>query len=97
MDVLYGICAVVVTISFAALAVQAIFTLRQLRETAEQVKYTAKAVELAALNTNDRIEATKNLFDTINHITQALRSGWFKGAQLGLNLLSMFRRGPENK
>jgi len=97
MDMLYGVCAVLITLSVVAVAVQAVLTLRQLRETAEQAKYTAKAVELAALNANDRIESTKNLFDTINTVTHTLRSGWFKGAQMGLNLLSMFRGGVGHK
>ena len=94
MEILYGVCAVLVTLSIVAVAVQAVLTLRQLRETAEQAKYTAKAVELAALNANDRIESTKNLFETVNTVTKTVQSGWFKGAQL---FLSMFRGSAEPK
>jgi len=93
METLYGICAVLLTLAVVIVAVQAVLTLRQLRETAEQVKYTAKAIELSALNINDRVESTKKLFDTVDDVSKAVRTGWFKGAQLAWNLVSAFRGG----
>ncbi|NLO90431.1 MAG: hypothetical protein GX410_00380 [Elusimicrobia bacterium] len=93
METLYGVCAVLLTLAVVAVAVQAIITLRQLRETAEQVKYTAKAIELSALNVNDRVESTKKLFDTVNDVSNAVRTGWFKGAQLAFSIISAFKGG----
>jgi|GEM_PF-1138222 len=81
MDIFYAICVGIITAAIATVAVFAVKTLVQVRQ-------TAKAVEYLAINANDRIEATRGIFDAVDHVTGFLRSGWFKAFQIGAHLFS---------
>jgi len=80
------VCVGIMTVSVVAIAVYLIQTLIQ-------IKHTARAIEYAALNINDRVESTRGLFSMINDVTNTVRSFWFKAAQVGITLFSSVRGG----
>lgn len=79
MNVTLVICAVVVTIAFVVLVVQAVLTLIQ-------VRHTARAVELFALNANDKLTAMNSVVDAVKSVCLGISSGWFGLAQFIFNL-----------
>lgn len=74
MDVILITCAVIVTLAFVALVVQAIQTLQQLR-------HTAKAVEYLALNADGKLTALDPVIGAVKAVSGAVTNGWFKAAQ----------------
>ena len=82
METILVICAVIVTLAFVALVVQAILTLQQLR-------HTAKAVEYLALNADGKLTALDPVITGVKSVTNAVSAGWFKAAQL---VYGMFAR-----
>ena len=62
-------CAVVATVAFVAVAVQAIQTL-------SQVRHTARAMEYLALNADDKLAALDPALNIINGVSTGLNSGW---------------------
>jgi uncharacterized protein YoxC len=81
MTTLLSVCAVVVTLAFTALAVQAILTLNQ-------VRHTARAVEYLALNADGKLNALNPVVDAVQAIAGGLSSGWGRGARLLYNFFS---------
>ena len=74
METILVICAVIVTLAFVALVVQAILTLQQLR-------HTAKAVEYLALNADGKLTALDPLISGVKSVTDAVSRGWFTAAK----------------
>jgi uncharacterized protein YoxC len=81
MDVILITCAVIVTLAFVALVVQAILTLQQLR-------HTAKAVEYLALNADGKLTALDPVIGAVKAVSGAVTNGWFKAAQTIYGLFS---------
>lgn len=82
METIFLICAVIVTLAFVALVVQAILTLQQLR-------HTAKAVEYLALNADGKLTALDPVITGVKSVSNAVSAGWFKAAQM---VYGMFAR-----
>ena len=74
MSITLVICAVTVTVVFVALAVQAILTLAQVRN-------TAKAVEYLALNADSKLTALDPIVNAVKTVSSGVSSGWFRIAQ----------------
>lgn len=74
METILTVCAIIVTLAFVALVVQAILTL-------QQVRHTAKAVEYLALNADGKLTALDPLIGAVKSVSGAVSSGWFRIAQ----------------
>jgi hypothetical protein len=74
MSTFLVVCAVIITVMFAALAVQAILTLAQVRN-------TAKAVEYLALNADGKLTALDPIVNALKTVSNGVSSGWFRIAQ----------------
>ena len=74
MTTILVVCAVVATLAFLALAIQAIITLQQIR-------HTAKAVEYLALNADGKLTAMDPVVDAVQTVANGISSGWFRMAQ----------------
>ncbi|MBI4352125.1 MAG: hypothetical protein HY550_11875 [Elusimicrobia bacterium] len=81
METILIVCAVVVTLAFVALAVQAVLTL-------QQVRHTAKAVEYLALNADGKLTALDPVIGAVKSVSGAVSSGWFRIAQAVYGLFS---------
>jgi uncharacterized protein YoxC len=81
METIFVVCAVVVTLAFVALAVQAMLTL-------QQVRHTARAVEYLALNADGKLTALDPVISAVKSVSGAVSSGWFKIAQSVYGLFS---------
>jgi hypothetical protein len=81
MTTILVICAVAVTLVFAALAAQAIVTLRQIR-------HTARAVEYLALNADGKLTALDPVVNAVQAVAEGVSSGWFRAARLACELFS---------
>ncbi|MDO8803581.1 MAG: hypothetical protein Q7R35_04050 [Elusimicrobiota bacterium] len=75
METTLIVCAVVATLAFVALAIQAVLTL-------QQVRHTAKAVEYLALNADGKLTALDPVIGAVKSFSGAVSSGWFKIAQM---------------
>jgi len=74
MSTILVVCAVTITIMFAALAAQAILTLAQVRN-------TAKAVEYLVLNADEKLAALDPIVNAVKTVSSGVSSGWFRVAQ----------------
>ena len=81
METILVTCAVIVTLAFVALVVQAMLTL-------QQVRHTAKAMEYLALNADAKLTALDPLVNGLKSVSNAISSGWFKAAQTVYGLFS---------
>ena len=81
MENILIVCAVIVTVAFVALVVQAVLTL-------QQVRHTAKAVEFLALNADGKLTALDPVIGAVQSVTTAVSSGWFKLAQVFYGMLA---------
>ncbi len=81
METILTVCAIVVTIAFVALVVQAILTL-------QQVRHTARAVEYLALNADGKLTAMDPMINAVKNVSSAVSNGWFKIAQTVYGLFS---------
>jgi len=81
METILVTCAVVVTLAFVALVVQAVLTL-------QQVRHTAKAVEYLALNADGKLTALDPIVTGIKSVSNAVSNGWFRAAQSVYGLFS---------
>ena len=81
MSTILGACAVIATLSFVALAAQAILTLAQIR-------HTAKAVEFLALNADGKLTALDPLVNGIRTVSNGISAGWFGAARFVYGLFS---------
>lgn len=68
------VCAVIVTLAFVALVIQAILTLAQ-------VRHTAQAVEFLALNADGKLTALDPLINGIKTVSNGISAGWFGAAR----------------
>lgn len=82
MNIVLMTCAVVVTVTFVFLALEAIDTLRQIRKTAAEA-------EKLAINANDRLTDIQPAFQAVNSVTNSVVSGWGKLLTL---IGSMFKK-----
>lgn len=81
METILIVCAIVVTIAFVALVVQAVLTL-------QQVRHTAKAVEFLALNADGKLTALDPVIGAVKSVSGAVSSGWFRLAQVFYGMLA---------
>lgn len=81
METILIVCAVIVTLAFVALVVQAVLTL-------QQVRHTAKAVEFLALNADGKLTELDPVIGAVKTVTGAVSSGWFKLAQVFYGMLA---------
>lgn len=81
METILIVCAVIVTLAFVALAVQAVLTL-------QQVRHTAKAVEFLALNADGKLTALDPVIGAVKSVSGAVSSGWFRLAQVFYGMLA---------
>jgi uncharacterized protein YoxC len=81
MEIIFVSCAIIVTLAFVALVVQAILTL-------QQVRHTAQAVEYLALNADGKLTAMDPVIGAIKTVSNAVTNGWFKAAQTIYGLFS---------
>lgn len=81
MDTILIVCAVIATLAFVALVIQAVLTLQQVRN-------TARAVEFLALNADGKLTALDPVMETVKSVSGALTSGWFKMAKAAYGLFS---------
>jgi len=82
METILVVCAIIVTLAFVALVVQAVLTL-------QQVRHTAKAVEYLALNADGKLTALDPIITGVKSVSNAVSNGWFKAAEL---VYGMFKR-----
>lgn len=88
MRIFLCVCAGLTTISLIVVAIQSVITLAQ-------VRHTARAVELLALNANEKVDSINGFIDTMRSISDGVRSGWFKGLQFAAGLFSSHGRKSE--
>lgn len=81
METILIVCAVIVTLAFVALVIQAVLTL-------QQVRHTAKAVEFLALNADGKLTALDPVIGAVKSVSGAVSSGWFKLAQMFYGMLA---------
>jgi uncharacterized protein YoxC len=81
METVLVACAVVATLAFVALVLQAVLTL-------QQVRHTARAVEYLALNADGKLTALDPVIGAVKSVSGAVSSGWFKLAQSVYGLFS---------
>jgi hypothetical protein len=81
MTTVLVVCAVVATLVFAALAAQAIVTLRQIR-------HTARAVEYLALNADGKLTALDPVVNAVQTMAEGVSSGWFRAARMVYGLFA---------
>lgn len=81
MEIILVTCAVIVTLAFVALVVQAMLTL-------QQVRHTARAVEYLALNADGKLTALDPLITGVRSVADAVSSGWFRAAKAVYGLFS---------
>ena len=81
METILIVCAVIVTLAFVALVVQAVLTL-------QQVRHTAKAVEFLALNADGKLTALDPVIGAVKSVSGAVSSGWFRLAQVFYGMLA---------
>jgi uncharacterized protein YoxC len=81
METILVACAVVATLAFVALVLQAVLTL-------QQVRHTARAVEYLALNADGKLTALDPVIGAVKSVSGAVSSGWFKLAQSVYGLFS---------
>jgi hypothetical protein len=81
MSIALLICAITVTVMFTALAVQAILTLAQIRN-------TAKAAEHLALNADGKLTSLDPIVDAVKTVSNGVSSGWFKMARAVYSLFA---------
>jgi len=74
MQTIMIVCAVIVTLAFVALVVQAVLTLAQIR-------HTAQAVEFLALNADSKLTALDPIVNGIKTVTNGISAGWFGAAR----------------
>jgi hypothetical protein len=86
MEIFYAICAGIITAAIVYGVWQAVETMKQLRA-------TARAVEYLAINTNEKIEATRGFFEAVDSFSGTVRSFWFKAAHVASAFLSGMRQG----
>ncbi|MBU2574565.1 MAG: hypothetical protein KKH28_10860 [Elusimicrobia bacterium] len=74
MPTIIIVCAVIVTLAFVALVIQAVLTLAQIR-------HTAKAVEFLALNADGKLTALEPIVNAITAVSNGISAGWFTAAR----------------
>jgi len=82
MNIVLITCAVVLTVTFVFLALEAMDTLRQ-------IKKTALEVEKLALNANERLLDVQPAFKVVNSVTNTVVSGWGKLIEM---VVSIFKK-----
>lgn len=85
METVLIICAIVATLAFTGLMVQAIITLRQITN-------AGKAVEYLALNADSKLTALDPVVDSCKNVSSMINNAWFKTAGLVYGLVSRFRK-----
>ena len=85
MTTILVVCAVVATLAFTALAIQAIMTLRQVRN-------TAKALEYLSLNADGKLTALDPVVNGVQVLAEGVSSGWFRAARIIYGLLTGKRK-----
>ena len=88
MEIFYAVCAGVIT---ASVVVATVFFVKTL----VQIRMTARAVEYFVINANDKIEATKELFEVVNTVSNLIHSLWFKAVKLGWGFMSNYKSSRE--
>jgi len=81
MEIFLAVCAGLITAAVIYCAVSFVTTMKQLCA-------TARAVEYLAINTNEKIEATRGLFNAVSMVSNAARSFWFKAAQCAASFVT---------
>lgn len=81
METILTVCAIIVTLAFVALVVQAILTL-------QQVRHTARAVEYLALNADGKLTSLDPIITGVKSVTDAVSSGWFRAARAVYGMFS---------
>jgi len=81
MTTISEVCAILATVAFVALTVQAILTLQQIR-------HTAKAVEYLALNADGKLTALDPVVNAAQTVASGISSGWFHIARTIYGLFS---------
>ncbi len=71
MNIVLSSCAVIITVVFVFLSLEAIDTLKQ-------IKKTAAEAEKLAVNANERLTDIEPAFKTVNSVTNTVVSGWGK-------------------
>jgi len=85
MEIFYAVCAGLITAALVWAALNAVATLKQVRA-------TARAIETLAINANEKVEATRGLFDAVGLVSDSVRSFWFKTAQFAASFVAGLRR-----
>lgn len=85
METVLIICAIVATLAFAGLMIQAIITLRQFT-------HTGKAIEYLALNADSKLEALDPVVRGVRNVSGVLNNAWFKGAATVYGFISHFNK-----
>jgi len=88
MQIFYAVCFAIITVCVVLVTVYLVQTLQQMR-------HTARAVEYLALNTNDRVDSVKTLFNTISNISGIVQSTAFRAGQGLLDAFTRFRQNKE--
>jgi uncharacterized protein YoxC len=81
METILTVCAIIVTLAFVALVVQAVLTL-------QQVRHTARAVEYLALNADGKLTALDPVIGAVKGVSSAVSNGWFRVAKAVYGLFS---------
>ncbi|MEW5951775.1 MAG: hypothetical protein GX447_05045 [Elusimicrobia bacterium] len=71
MNIVLMCCAILITVVFVFLSLEAIDTLKQ-------IKKTAAEAEKLAINANERLTDIEPAFKTVNTVTNGVISGWGK-------------------
>ena len=86
MEIFYAVCAGIITAAV-------VYAVWHTVETMKQLRATALAVEYLAINTNEKVEATRGLFRAVDIVSNTVGSFWFKAAQAATALVTGIRAG----
>ena len=57
-----------------------------------QIRRTARQVEVLAEHVDERVESLKEAGEIMRHFSSTVRSGWVRGAEIALGVVSALRR-----
>ena len=90
MAIFLSVCAGLATAALVVAVVELVLTLHRLRR-------MAQALEGFALNADGKLDTFRGFFDAIRSVSDGMRSGWFKGLQFVMELVSAYRRSSSQK
>jgi hypothetical protein len=85
MTTYYAICAGISTLSL-------LIGMAFLSVAAFEMGKTAKSVRKLSDHVDERVEAFKTLGDVVSHFSRNVQSGWMRGAEIAVGLITAMRQ-----